>query len=256
MTIKIERDAFLRVITRKGPLIEKAQQQQRDEEEFIVVTLPSKDDFFYNDLIPVSADDDDDQASLLSLSTDSSSTSSGTAEDDAQERRVTFAEDLVTDVFTRERTLPEEVPRLFYTSMETQTFRQQYRFERKVINELSIDPEAFPEEELHNFLSKATVTSPNSLAVSKNAPLSSPLSSSRHHISHVVVLHNDKLETFFHQGVEEEEEKHEDDLLASLVSPAVSPEPLSSTVPFAPTSSSSDDFFDSDSFWTGSLTWY
>ncbi|KAG7366187.1 hypothetical protein IV203_028857 [Nitzschia inconspicua] len=234
MTIKIERDAFLRVITRKGPLIEKAQQQQRDEEEFVVVTLPSKDDFFYNDLIPVSADDDDDdQASLLSLSTDSSSTSSGTAEDDAQERRVTFAEDLVTDVFTRERTLPEEVPRLFYTSMETQTFRQQYRFERK-----------------------ATVTSPHSSAGSKNTPLSSPLSSSRHHISRVVVLHNDKLETFFHQGDEEGEEKNEDDLLASLVSPSVSPEPLSSTVPFAPTSSSSDDFFDSDSFWTGSLTWY
>jgi hypothetical protein len=126
MTIKIERDAFLRVISRKGPLIEKFQQQQ-DEDEYVVVALPSKEmhDFFYDDLLPgVTSteieDDDDDQASLLSLSTDSTASSTSTLDD---QRRVTFAPDLVTDVFTREKTLPEEVPTLYYTSMETQTVR-------------------------------------------------------------------------------------------------------------------------------------
>jgi hypothetical protein len=120
MTIKIERDAFLRVITRKGPLIEK--QQQPEEDEYVVVGLPSKDGFFYDDLIPVSTstdEDDDDQASLLSLSTDSTTSSTSTLDDD--QRRVTFAPDLVTDVFTREKTLPEDVSSLYYTSLETQT---------------------------------------------------------------------------------------------------------------------------------------
>ena len=127
-------------------------------------------------------------------------------------------------------------------------FRQQYRFERKVINELSIDPEAFPEEELDNLLAKASSNSPTSTATTLGSP-----SASRHHISRVVVLHNDKLETFFNQ--EEPQDDDSDDLLASLVSaPSAEPASFGCSPPF-PTSSS-DDFFDSDSFWTGSLTWY
>jgi hypothetical protein len=47
--------------------------------------------------------------------------------------------------------------------------------------------------------------------------------SKRHHISRVVVLHNDKIETF------------------------CNPESSRSNV---------DDFFDNDSFWSGSITWY
>jgi hypothetical protein len=46
----------------------------------------------------------------------------------------------------------------------------------------------------------------------------------RHHISRVVVLHNDKIETFGN------------------------PEHQSQSNP--------DDFFDNDSFWSGSITWY
>jgi hypothetical protein len=126
MTIKIERDAFLRVITRKGPLIEKHYQRPEDD-EYVVVALPSKEhhDFFYDDSLPALTsteieDDDDDVASLLSLSTDSTASTTGTLDD---QRRVTFAPELVTDVFTREKTTPEEVPVLYYTSMETQTVR-------------------------------------------------------------------------------------------------------------------------------------
>jgi hypothetical protein len=104
-------------------------------------------------------------------------------------------------------------------------FRQEYRLERKVLNELSIDPETFPgdEEELCNLV----------------APSSSPLGNGRHGISRVVVLHNDKLETFFNNPAAED---------------AVA-------VPMSLRSEDSADeesanFFDNDSFWSGSLTWY
>jgi hypothetical protein len=51
----------------------------------------------------------------------------------------------------------------------------------------------------------------------------------RHRISRVVILHNDKLETFFNPDHTPVEKK---------------------AVP------SGDDFFDNDSFWSGSITWY
>ena len=81
--------------------------------------------------------------------------------------------------------------------------------EKKLLNELSINPEEFP--------------------VDENEELSELISSScsqptgRHSISRVVVLHNDKLKTFY-----------------------TPPSPQSCT----------DDFFDNDSFWSGSITWY
>ena len=96
-------------------------------------------------------------------------------------------------------------------------FRQEYRLEKKVLNELSIDPETFPvdNEELSNLIATTTTSQPNS----------------RHYISRVVVLHNDKLETFFNPN--EKEKPFEEEL------------PVGEA-----------DFFDNDSFWSGSLTWY
>jgi hypothetical protein len=125
MTIRVEREALLRVISRapsppssslKRPLI-----QQPEDEEFVVVELPdTKYSFFYDDLIPGSTDDD--QASLCSLSTDSVTTSTTSATTLADEqRRVSFAPDLVTAVWTREKTLPEDISLLYYSSQETQT---------------------------------------------------------------------------------------------------------------------------------------
>lgn len=92
-------------------------------------------------------------------------------------------------------------------------FRQEYRFERKVLSDLSIDVDnhCLDSEELSNL-------------VSTTAKCQSP---SRHQISRVVVMHNDKLETF------------------------VNPSALSESK-----ESVSGDFFDNDSFWSGSLTWY
>jgi DNA-binding transcriptional MocR family regulator len=114
-----------------------------------------------------------------------------------------------------------------------------------VINELSIDPKSFPDEELDELLAKASNTSTSTTALQTASGQGSP--SSRHHISRVVVLHNDKLETYFNQ--------EPDDILASLIS--VPNMELASCVVGSPLPSfPSDDFFDSDSFWTGSLTWY
>lgn len=95
-------------------------------------------------------------------------------------------------------------------------FRQESRVERKVLTELSIDPGCFPVD--NKGLSNLIATS------------SSCQPSSRHRISRVVVLHNDKLETFCHPGA---------------VLPKQPKEPAAV-----------DDFFDNDSFWSGSLTWY
>eukprot|EP00539_Tryblionella_compressa_P015223 CAMPEP_0178833428 /NCGR_PEP_ID=MMETSP0746-20121128/10546_1 /TAXON_ID=913974 /ORGANISM="Nitzschia punctata, Strain CCMP561" /LENGTH=235 /DNA_ID=CAMNT_0020495851 /DNA_START=1113 /DNA_END=1817 /DNA_ORIENTATION=- len=235
MTIRVEREALLRVISRApsapsspsssssspcGPLI------QPEDDEFVIVELPQKpfkgDGFFYDDLIPASTDDDD-QASLCSLSTDSdSSYSSGDTTTTIDRPRVSFAPDLVTDVWTRDKTLPEDVSMLYYSSQETQTFRQEYRLERKVLNELSIDPETFPvdEEELSNLVAASSATSPSSSG------------SSRHRISRVVVLHNDKLETFFNPVEDEQEQAAEEQ-----------------SVMFNGGATGAGDFFDNDSFW-------
>lgn len=134
MTIKVEREALLRVISRAPsnpsssscwPFIS----TKKDDDEFVIVELPAKPhDFFYDDLIPGSTDaqqlqdDNDDVASLCSLSTDSASSYSNDSVIDT-DRRVSFATDLVTDVWTREKTLLEDIPSLYYSSQETQTVR-------------------------------------------------------------------------------------------------------------------------------------
>lgn len=112
-------------------------------------------------------------------------------------------------------TPPEEVSTLHYSMDETNRFRQEYRLERKVLSELSIDPESFPLE--NDELSELICS----------APPSAPLHMGRHCISRVVVLHNNKLETF----MKPDEAVHEN-------------EPLSG------------EFFDSPAFWSGAITWY
>jgi hypothetical protein len=144
---------------------------------------------------------DDDTVSTASLS-DSS------YEDD---KRVSFADTLVSDVWERPRTPPEEVSKLFFSSEETQRFRQEYRLERKLLAELDVDPETHPVDEEE--LSALFATS------------SSQGSTDRHRISRVVVLHNDKLETY------------------------LNPEQVSK-------GAQDDGFFDNESFWSGSITWF
>jgi hypothetical protein len=90
--------------------------------------------------------------------------------------------------------------------------------ERKLLNELSVS------------------NNPESVSIG-NRELSALVATDsqpvvRHRISRVVVLHNDKLETFFNPDT-----------------PAPTPV-AKKAVP------SGDDFFDNDSFWSGSITWY
>ncbi len=129
MTIRVEREALLTVIntsqsssingslrtTTKSLSSKPCNPCIRDEDEFVIVdSVPTKE--FYSDFIRGSTGDDD-LASLCTLSTSSTSSSS----DASSERRVTFADQLVTDVWTRDRTLPEDVSNLFYSAIETQT---------------------------------------------------------------------------------------------------------------------------------------
>jgi len=104
-------------------------------------------------------------------------------------------------------------------------FRQEYRLERKVLSELSLDPED-PAVETDGLTGLFT-TSPTNKA-------------NRHHISRVVVLHNDKIETFFSPDTETETTDVPQEPVAAPKLPA----------------GLSGDFFDNDSFWSGSLTWY
>jgi hypothetical protein len=101
----------------------------------------------------------------------------------------------------------------FFLVLLPRRFRQEYRLERKLLNELSTNPES---------VSIGNQDSDEVAAKSTNPSV-------RHRISRVVILHNDKLETFFNPDHSPVEKK---------------------VVP------SGDDFFDNDSFWSGSITWY
>lgn len=128
MTIRVEREALLTVInTSRSSSISSLPTTttslssmlcnpcRREEEEFVIVdSVPTKE--FYSDLIPGSTGDDD-LASLCTLSTSSCDSASAAT----TERKVTFATQLITDVWTRDRTLPEDISNLFYSAVETQT---------------------------------------------------------------------------------------------------------------------------------------
>ena len=126
MTIRVEREALLMVINTSFPSSSSCSQYINDEDEFVIVdSVPTKplksNDFFYSDLIP-SSTEDDDLGSLCTLSTTSSVSSYDSSSDiSTVDRRVSFASQIVTDVWTRERTLPEDVSNLYYSSLETQT---------------------------------------------------------------------------------------------------------------------------------------
>lgn len=90
----------------------------------------------------------------------------------------------------------------FFLLFALYRFRQEYRLERKLLSELSVDP---------------TSISLDDKDLSALVLPSSPQQPFR--ISRVVVLHNDKLETFMDEA-------------------------------------NADDSFDNDSFWSGSITWY
>lgn len=117
MTIKVEREALLRVLSRAPSASSSpCEAQIPDDGEFVLVDIPKpfyEDDCYVKNL-PESTYDDD--RSFCTLSTDSSSTDSS----DCLERRVTFATPLVTDEWVRPWTPREEISNLFYSTEETQ----------------------------------------------------------------------------------------------------------------------------------------
>jgi len=157
-----------------------------------------------------------DRPSLCWTASTSSVTSfdsldSYSVEDD---RKVSFSTELVTDVWTRERTLPEDVPKLFYSSLETQEFRRQYHADMERERELAALKKQEQEQKM---------------AAEMNSNFGDNGSRFRRRISRVIIEHDNKQETFFQ---------------------------FPETPKAADHSPDAPSFFDNDSFWTGSLTWY
>mmetsp|Transcript_17327 Transcript_17327/g.19995 ORF Transcript_17327/g.19995 Transcript_17327/m.19995 type:complete len:195 (-) Transcript_17327:404-988(-) len=193
--IVIEREALLSVL-RKPPLHSNCD----DELEYVLVSHPKTNHGPLVQLLRPSTSYDDECCSLASTLCSSSSTTY-TSEDERETRRVTFSDK--DEVHVVRRLYPREsLNEHFYSYEDTQRFRQEYRLERKQLVEQDVDESNH--EELQDLLPT------NDLR--------------KHHISHVVVLHNDKLETFCDPKQQ-------------------SPKQV-------------DDFFDNDSFWSGSITWY
>ena len=134
MTIRVEREALLMIIntsssssttTTSPPYSSLSYNpciRDNDDEFVIVDSVPTinkgKNDFFYSDLRYTR---DDDQASLCTISTTSDSSFYSTSDiSTIVDRRVSFAPQLVTDIWTRPRTVPEDVSALFYSAQETQ----------------------------------------------------------------------------------------------------------------------------------------
>jgi hypothetical protein len=115
MTIKVEREALLRVLERPAlhtPILPPS--------DFLVVDygnlLSNSGDDGVEKLRPATAEDDED--SVYTLST--ASFSDTDSEDAGLEKRVSFADELVTDEWIRPYTAKEDLPLLFYTTDETQ----------------------------------------------------------------------------------------------------------------------------------------
>lgn len=188
--IIIEQQALLSVLT-NPPL----HRDCDDELEYVLVSSPKESSSgpFVESLRPSTSYDDD----CCSL------TSTTCSDDELESKRVSFSDD--DEVHIVEKLYPKEtLSEHFYSYEDTQRFRQDYRLERKLLAELDVDSTNH-DDELSGLFSTTT-------------------EQAKHHISHVVVLHNDKIETFCDPKQQ------------------------------APVNL--DDFFDNDSFWSGSITWY
>mmetsp|Transcript_14036 Transcript_14036/g.20103 ORF Transcript_14036/g.20103 Transcript_14036/m.20103 type:complete len:255 (+) Transcript_14036:42-806(+) len=160
------------------------------------------------------------RAPSLCSNTESSSSSSTLS---SFSRRVRFAEKLVTEVRLRPKTPPDERGKLFYSFDEIQRFRQDYRLERSVHHDNQGSTASsksngllLNEEEMNSIFGEEFSEKKRQL--------------NKYDISRVVVLHNNILETY------------NDDLFCSRSSGRLKEE--------------EETFFDNDSFWSGSITWY
>mmetsp|Transcript_5885 Transcript_5885/g.14469 ORF Transcript_5885/g.14469 Transcript_5885/m.14469 type:complete len:307 (-) Transcript_5885:866-1786(-) len=306
MTIRVERQALLRVLRTPSPLnndlikdeppIPSSIGSDDGDDEFVIIEelLPLCEKTKPLVLTTTSDDSDDDSQTSSAISSVLSEEVLDDEDDDDDDAdssattssRVSFKDELVTDVWTRPYTPTEDVPSLFYSSDTIAQFRLEYRLERKVLSELAVDPEQLSnvdEEELTSLLvpptlmSSPTASSSCSSSVSTSSPaMANPL----YRISRVVVVHNDKLETFVDptKEVVPPQEETKLDVPSSPSSSSWVPLSESFCQPQQPQQhqeqhsllsasldshhrhqdqdQSAENFFDNDSFWSGSLTWY
>lgn len=240
MTIKVEREALIALQSQPWP---SSSVSSNDDDDDNVIRIYRKypahhDHYLSKDLLPgaVSTDDED------SVYTTSTTTCSDSDTSDI-DRRVCFADDLVTDVWTRPYTEKERIAELYYSNDETHRFRQEYRLERKLLSslnageEFSVDASGIvDEEDLTSLILSTANKTPSSIR-------------HRNGISRVVVLHNDRLETFCSSSATKSScSSGSSSLLSSPLLPAAS---LS-----ADDQTPQEDFFDTPEFWSGSITWW
>mmetsp|Transcript_5884 Transcript_5884/g.14466 ORF Transcript_5884/g.14466 Transcript_5884/m.14466 type:complete len:301 (-) Transcript_5884:858-1760(-) len=300
MTIRVERQALLRVLRTPSPLnnepikdeppIPSSIGSDDGDDEFVIIEellpLCEKTKPLLLSTSTSSDDSDDDSQTSSAISSVLSEEVLDDEDDDDDDddssattsSRVSFKDELVTDVWTRPYTPTEDVPSLFYSSDTIAQFRLEYRLERKVLSELAVDPEQLlnvDEEELTSLLVPPTLmSSPTSSCCSSMSTSSPSMANPLYRISRVVVVHNDKLETFVDptkEVVPPQEETEEDvpsssswvPLSESFCQPQQHQEQhsllsasLDSHHRHQDQDQSAENFFDNDSFWSGSLTWY
>ena len=78
----------------------------------------------------------------------------------------------------------------------------------------------------------------------------------RHHISRVVIRHHDTLATFY-DATHDKNDSNSSDLLPTLPGGTdTTGTPTTMTTTTTTNATGNEDFFDNDSFWSGSITWY
>lgn len=201
-----------------------------------------------------SLEETDDDCTVSSCSTVTSLSSSGRSSLRGS-KGVSFSSTLVTEVWTRPRTLLEDVSGLFYSCEETLRFRQEYRQERKMkshdleyseANNTELDVtnsslQLVPSSQGHDPNSQLSGTADTSYSSNDEF-----CNSNHHRISRVVVQHHNTSETYIDQG-------HLGLLPATLLD---SLNETSDHQTSGGVKTASDDFFDKESFWSGQITWY
>jgi hypothetical protein len=116
MTIKVEREALLRLLSTppSTPLLEPP---IRCHEEIFYIDIPKP--AFAEDCSVQKLRESYDDESVTTVSTASLS-SADSDDEDYDCRRVSFAESLVTDEWTREYTRKDEISSLYYSTEDTQ----------------------------------------------------------------------------------------------------------------------------------------
>jgi len=170
-----------------------------------------------------SCDDDDDDCCSLASTSYSLSTTSSSFEDERttttttnSRRKVTFSDE-TNEIYFVEQIYPkEDLNKYFYSPKDEKRFRREAKLERKLLAELGVDESNHYEGELQNL---------------NNMDFNNNNNERIRNISNVVVLHNNKIETFCDAAGGKQQHSLNND-------------------------KSVDNFFDNDNFWGGSMTYY